>query len=218
MFKNSINLGVSFVIIFSINSCKDNKIGASEAKTVTSVTTANTIPYTTLRTGSLIHWSASHLGGADPRSGKIYYKDASILVNDTKISNLSVSIHMNTLTVENLPHDAIKDLTEHLKSDDFFSVNKYPTSKFELTNFKTIQGEYNSEITGNLTILDITKSITFKANSIVLDNEVSVKSEHFIIDRSDWKMTYNIEGTAGVPLDYLISDSVGFTVDIIISK
>ena len=71
---------------------------------------------------------------------------------------------------------------------------------------------------GNLTMLDVTKSITINANVKVSENEVSVKSEDFKINRTDWGLSYNTEGTAGVPVDYLIANDIGFTIDVTITK
>lgn len=218
MLKNSFNLYISFILLLSITSCNDNKVKASQAKTVNRVTTVNTKLYTKIKTGSTLNWYASHLGGVGKRNGEILYKEASILVNDKQLINMSVTIDMDKITVKNLSEDDIKDLTKHLKSNDFFNVNSYPTSKFELTKVEAIKGTNNSEVTGNLEILGVSKSITFKANINVSDNEVSIKSESFAIDRSDWGMTYNAEGTAGVPLDYLISNDVGFILAITILK
>ena len=218
MLKNSFNLYISFIFLLSITSCNDNKVKASQAKTVNRVTTANTKLYTKIKTGSTLNWYASHLGGVGKRNGEILYKEASILVNDKQLINMSVTIDMDKITVKNISEDDIKDLTKHLKSNDFFNVSSYPISKFELTKVEAIKGTNNSEITGNLEILGVSKSVTFKANIIVSDNEVYIKSELFTIDRSDWGMTYNAEGAVGVPLDYLISDDVDFTINLIILK
>jgi polyisoprenoid-binding protein YceI len=51
---------------------------------------------------------------------------------------------------------------EHLKSDDFFNAEKYPEIKFTTTEVKKGAGK-NFKITGNLTIRDITKKVTFDA-------------------------------------------------------
>ncbi|HUR12492.1 MAG TPA: YceI family protein, partial [Flavitalea sp.] len=49
---------------------------------------------------------------------------------------------------------------KHLKSDDFFNAEKYPTMKFESTSFKPV-GNNKYQLNGNLTIRDITKPVTF---------------------------------------------------------
>ena len=73
-------------------------------------------------------------------------------------------------------------------------------------------------VTGNLTILDVTKSITFKANISINENEVSVISEDFSIDRTEWGLTYHVEGSEGVPVDYLIANDIGFTINLTVTK
>ncbi len=47
----------------------------------------------------------------------------------------------------------------HLKSGDFFDVETYPTIKFQSTNITKDHGAY--KVTGNLTIKEVTKSVTF---------------------------------------------------------
>ncbi len=205
-----------FIISLMLSSCANNgeKAKTKEAEKVTEVKKENTNTLNKIESGSVVKWRASHLGGVQKRFGNVFIKSASISVNDGKLSNAKVLIDMNTLTVESFPKgsDQKSDLTGHLKSGDFFDAKNYPYSKFELTSVKNISGEYNSEITGNLTIKDVTKSITFKANLDVSDNSVTIKSEDFSIDRTDWGLKYHVEGTVGVPVNYLISNDIGFTI------
>ncbi len=49
---------------------------------------------------------------------------------------------------------------QHLKSDDFFNAEKFPQMKFESTSFAP-QGNNKYKLTGNLTIRDVTKPVTF---------------------------------------------------------
>jgi len=219
MIKRHINLYMLFIVAI-LSSCQNNgkKVESTKAETVNIVSTVNTATYKNIKKGSFLKWRASHLGGIDKRRGEIYYKDATILVNKGKLTNINITINMDKLTVDDLPNDDAKELSEHLKSADFFNIEKYPTSKFELTKLETIQGKYNSKITGNLLILDVSKNITFNASINVSEREVSIKSEDFSIDRAEWGLTYHAEGAKGVPLNYLISDDIGFTVDITVLK
>lgn len=203
-------------------SCSDNgkKVESGDAETVETVETETTVEYNVIKEGSYIDWRASHLGGAEPRYGKIYAQSAEVSVNDGKISNATIVIDMNTLTVENFGDDteSTSKLTGHLLSPDLFNTEAYPTSKFELTSIKEGTGEYNSIITGNLTILKETKSITFNANVSVSENEVSVNSEDFAIVRQDWGIVYNSEGDEGVAAEYIIANDIGFTINVTITK
>ena len=203
-------------------SCTDKgkKAETTDAKEVEVVKSNETTVFKNVKDNSFVSWRSSHLGGVQPRFGKIQLGASSFFVNSGKLSNATINIDMSSLTVENFPEGAEEKgkLTGHLLSADFFNIAKYPTSKFELTNIATTEGEFNSKVTGNLTILDATKSITFNANVNVSANGVSVKSEDFKVNRTDWGLTYNTEGTAGVPVDYLITNDIGFTIDISATK
>jgi polyisoprenoid-binding protein YceI len=50
----------------------------------------------------------------------------------------------------------------HLKTDDFFSVEKYPNVTFKSTSW-TKTGQDTYDVVGDLTIKDITKTVTLKA-------------------------------------------------------
>jgi polyisoprenoid-binding protein YceI len=201
--------------------CTDNgkKVEAKDAEKVTANTDKAAIVFNQVASESHLNWRAAHLGGVQPRFGRIFLKNAEVAASNGKITNAKVVIDMTSFTVENFEDEDSKNkLTGHLQTDDFFKVGTYPTSKFELTNIAPAQGDFNSTITGNLTILDVTKSITFKANVDVTDQQVKVKSEDFAINRTDWGLTYNVEGTAGVPANYLIANDIGFTIDISLGR
>lgn len=53
-----------------------------------------------------------------------------------------------------------EDRDNHLKSADFFDVEQYPTISFQSTNITKAGDDY--EVTGDLTIKDVTKPITFE--------------------------------------------------------
>ncbi|RLD58085.1 MAG: hypothetical protein DRJ05_08650 [Bacteroidetes bacterium] len=212
----------TLVIGAILTSCSNNgkKAETKDAEKVETIKKETTITFKTVKDGSHVDWRATHLGGLKPRYGKVLIKKAKFLVNDNKLANAKVEMDMVSFTVESFPEgdEQIEQLTGHLKSADFFDVGKYPVSTFELTKTMDASGVYNSTITGNLTIMDVTKSITFDANIIVSDNEVSIKSEDFSVNRTDWGLIYNVEGTAGVSTDYLISNDIGFTIDVTLGR
>ncbi|MCO6500442.1 MAG: YceI family protein [Vicingus serpentipes] len=205
-----------------IASCSNNGNEATvkDAEAVTIEKTAITTAFKTVKEGSYIDWRASHLGGVQKRYGKVSVKSAELLVNNSQLSNATVVADITSLTVDNFGDDkeTTNKLRGHLMSADFFSVDIYPTAKFELTKLDDVEGEYNSEVTGNLTIKEATKSITFKANVMVSENELTIQSEDFSVDRTLWGLTYNVEGTEGVPVDYLIANDIGFTINLTVTK
>lgn len=207
-----------FLISLAFSACSDGTktVKTSASSKVTVEKDNETLTYNKVDSSSKIAWRATHLGGTSPRFGFIDPSQLEFLVNDDKLSNAKVIIDMNSLSVTSFPEgdDQKKDLTDHLKSSDFFNTAKYPTAKFELTKATKIEGKFNTSLTGNLTILDKTKSISFKANVTISPEYVAIMSEKFTVDRKDWGLIYHTEGTVGVPKDYLIADAIEFQIDV----
>lgn len=207
-------------VIFASCSNNGKQVEAGEAVTVEIVKDEVTSEFKTINEGSLVNWRASHLGGAQPRFGVISLTSAELLVNNNELSNATVVMDMTSFTVDNFEDDEESEnkLRGHLMSPDFFNVEAHSSSTFELTSISALEGDFNSTITGNLTIMEVTKSISFSANVSVSENEVSIASEDFAVNRTDWGLTYNVEGTEGVPVDYLIANDIGFTINVAVSK
>ncbi|HJU45831.1 MAG TPA: YceI family protein [Chitinophagaceae bacterium] len=73
---------------------------------------------------------------------------------DFSDARISFTVDVNSINTGNDARDG------HLKGDDFFNAEKYPAIKFVSTSFKPAGGK-NYKLTGNLTIQDITKAVTF---------------------------------------------------------
>ena len=79
-------------------------------------------------------------------------------------------------------------LSTHLKSADFFDVNTFPNSEFKVT--KIILNENKTyQITGDVTIKGITKSIEFPVAIYSKDNKIFLNGEIFI-NRTDFNIRY----------------------------
>ena len=100
-------------------------------------------------------------------------------------------------------------LTIHLKSEDFFAVDTYPTATFKSTGIK--KTDQNYEITGDLTLHGVTKSVSYPAN-ISLEGDALKTRAEFSINRKDFQIVY-----AGKP-DDLIRDEVVIKFDITATK
>jgi polyisoprenoid-binding protein YceI len=94
-------------------------------------------------------------------------------------------------------------LTGHLKSPDFFDVEKYPKAEFSSTAIaiKSAAGGATHEVTGDLDLHGEKKSITFPA-TITVDDRGAKGTAEFKINRKDFKIVY-----PGMP-DDLIKDEV----------
>jgi polyisoprenoid-binding protein YceI len=99
-------------------------------------------------------------------------------------------------------------LDNHLFSDDFFAVEEYPTATFVSTSIvEGGEGDATHTVTGDLTLRDITKEITFPATVTVGDDKVTATAE-FSVNRMDFDIAY-----PGSP-DDLIREEVVLQIDV----
>jgi polyisoprenoid-binding protein YceI len=81
-----------------------------------------------------------------------------------------------------------KMLEGHLKSDDFFSVEKFPTAKLVVTGSSPFDNG-TAVVTGNLTIKGVTNPIEFKA-AIQKKDEGTWFFANIIVDRTKYSIRY----------------------------
>lgn len=101
------------------------------------------------------------------------------------------------------------DRDAHLRTNDFFALDEYPEITFQSTALKQVD-DTNFEVTGDLTMRDVTKSVTVAveflgaavdaagANRIGFEGSVTV-------NRKDWGINWNAALEAG---GVLVSDKV----------
>ncbi|MFP4091062.1 MAG: YceI family protein [Cyclobacteriaceae bacterium] len=178
-------------------------------------------------------------------NGTIAIEDGTISVENDQIVGGTITFDMNEIEVLDLEGEDKQKLTGHLKSEDFFAVEQYPTAKFEITKVE----EYNSDaeasdsedenmalevneeevskyklenpthaITGNLTMRDTTLSITIPARVNMSEDQITAESK-FNIDRTNWNVSYNDEGDpVRVAQDKFIYNTVNLGFDIVAEK
>ncbi len=216
---NKLFIAIAIGGLFLQSCSNQNRVEAGQAEVVPTTENQNGTEYAQVKDSSFVFWRASHLGGMQKRWGRVSLADASVKVENDALTNATVLMNMGSLTVENFEDAESKAKLEgHLKIGDFFDIEHYPNTKFEMTKIEGNDGEYNSKVTGNLTIKDVTKSITFLANVDITNDAVSIQSEDFSVDRTVWGISYNTEGTSGVPVDYLIANDIGFTIDVSVAR
>lgn len=132
---------------------------------------------------SSVEWLGKKIGGE--HEGHIKIKSGSFeLVNDKIIAGNFV-LDMTSITNSDLKdQNANWKLVTHLKSDDFFGVEKYPTAVFVITESSEFSNGI-SKVTGDVTIKDKTKSISFDVKKV--GNEYTGKID---IDRTKFHIKY----------------------------
>ncbi len=141
-------------------------------------------------TGSKV--TGKHDGGFKQIQGEVH-------TSGETVAHAKVTIDTTSIYSDN------DRLTGHLKSADFFDVQKFPTAVFETTSISGA-GD-NATVNGKLTLHGVTKEISFPAKIDVKDDAVTVKAE-FSINRKDFGIVYT-----GKP-DDLIRDGVVLRLDV----
>ena len=117
-------------------------------------------------------------------------KSGSLVIEGSELVEGEFIINMGTIAnVDMKGTDGAGKIEGHLKSEDFFDVAKYPTSKFVITKVEETE-DGKLEVTGKLTIKDITKSITIPATISTKAGVTTFKSETFNINRTDFNVRY----------------------------
>jgi polyisoprenoid-binding protein YceI len=162
---------------------------------------------------STMTWQAKKVGGE--HMGNVKISKGVINIDADKLVGGNFVMDMTSITDTDITNETFnKKLVDHLKSEDFFSVEKHPNSTFKITKVAPIAnakaGEANYTITGDLTIKGITNPVTFPATVKVSGNNAEATAK-FDIDRTKWDIKYRaaIIGTAA---DKIIEDT--FTIDL----
>ena len=191
LFKIVVVLGVAFLVI----SCGKDKPVTSEANEV--LTQTDGVLYKVDTMNSRVEWKGYKVLKSDQTThfGVIRFESGDVTVKDGKLQSGKFVADINTLENVDLKGDEemkVK-LEGHLKSADFFEVEKFPTASYEITKVTEAKsGDYNTILDGNLTIKGITKPVQFKANVTVQNENVSIATEPTDINREDYGLKFEI--------------------------
>lgn len=158
-------------------------------------------------TKSTVKWIGTKLKGK--HNGTVKIASGNIIVKDNKVVGGKFSLDMTTIDDEDMKDDPKMKakLEGHLKSEDFFNVDKFPNATFEITSITENAG--TTSVTGNLTIKDVTKGVTFPAKiNYGADKKPVSATANFNINRQLWGISY-----PGQP-DNLIKDEINLDLNL----
>lgn len=211
---------ISLIVIalsLFVAACEDpaaNKPAATVSESVNSQPTAqpvSTVPRPETRGDALavtpdnskIEFVGSKVTGKHDGGFRQFTGTIDLVNGKAEDSSVFVEIDMASVFTD------AEGLTEHLKKADFFDVEKFPKSSFRSTKIvaDTAKGTESFNVTGDLNLHGVTKSISFPATIKISENEVTVNAE-FSINRKDFGINY-----AGMAND-LIRDLVVIKLDL----
>lgn len=136
---------------------------------------------------SEISWKAYKVTGN--HTGTVALKSGNLEITDGVLTGGSFEVDMTALDVTDLDGKGKEKLEGHLKSEDFFGTEKFPTAKLVITKVapKGTPGDY--KIYGDLSIKETTAPITFYAN-IAEEMGKTIATANLEIDRSTYDVKY----------------------------
>ena len=134
-------------------------------------------------TDSKIKWigyklGSNHYGTINLKSGFFNFDD------NQNLEGGEFVVDMNSIVCDDLEGEYKQNIENHLKSDDFFSSDKYATSKLVIV--KAVKEGEKWKVEANLTIKDKTNPVSFEL--MIKENKVTGK---VVIDRAKFGVKYN---------------------------
>ena len=165
--KNRINtLVATLLVAFITLSFTDDKGETIEIKTDKSTVTWKGYKVT-----------GSHYGSVNLKSGNLVFTEG-------KLTGGEFVMDMSTIVTDDLTGEYKGKLEGHLKSDDFFGVEKFPTASLVFTKVKST-GKNSYEVSGDLTVKGKTEPIKFDLS--IYGNKATANLK---IDRTKFDIRY----------------------------
>lgn len=136
---------------------------------------------------SQVSWKGYKVTGS--HEGTIAVKSGNLEFTDGEFTGGSFTIDMTTLKATDISGGSAAKLEGHLKSGDFFGVEKFPTAFLKITKVvsRGTPGDYR--VTGDLTIKETTKTIRFNTTMAEEMGTYTAKAD-LTIDRTDFDVRY----------------------------
>ena len=155
---------------------------------------------------SALTWVGSKVTGS--HEGTINLKSGFLTLENNDLVGGEFIIDMTTIVCTDLSGKGKAGIESHLKSDDFFSVDKFPTASLTIINVKKKDlGQY--QVNANITIKGMTQRIMF---------EVEIKEKtakaNLLIDRTEFGIIYKSGNFFEELADKAIYDEFELSIDL----
>ena len=104
-----------------------------------------------------ISFTYSHIGYSTPHIGFRNF-DANLTLDSENPQNSEIEVVIDTTSIDS----RVDEFNGHLRGSNFFDTDNYPQATFKSTRIEGT-GEDTFNVTGDLTIKDVTKSVTLEA-------------------------------------------------------
>ena len=196
MKKLSLALAMSFLTVFSFATNNGEKTVAVNTK------------------NSAVKWIGSKI--SESHEGTVNIKKGTLIINEGELVGGEFVFDMHSINTTDMSEKYNQKLNSHLKDEDFFNVELYPTATLVIKRaMKYKDNLYN--LVGELTIKDITRPIKFQANVDISGLNFSARSK-LKIDRTKWGITYSSGNYIKDLGDKAILDEIEFDIFLLSEK
>ncbi|MFA9188645.1 YceI family protein [Flavobacterium sp. FBOR7N2.3] len=131
---------------------------------------------------STIKWVGKKVTGE--HSGTVNFKNGAVVLKGNKLVGGTFTVDMTSLTATDLTGEYQQKLDGHLKADDFFGTDKFPTATLVIKKIGAKAKDIYA-VTADLTIKGITKPVNF---DITVKGNTATTA--FKVDRTKYDIKY----------------------------
>ncbi|OHX64858.1 YceI family protein [Flammeovirga pacifica] len=135
---------------------------------------------------SKVNWTGYKVVGSN-HTGTVAVKDGELKIKKGQVKEGTIVIDLTSLSSTDLEGEWQQKLNGHLKSDDFFNVEKHPTATFTIKEVAQ-EGDVH-KLKGDLTIKGVTKEIAFDSK-LTKEGKAHVLEGKIKIDRTQFGLKY----------------------------
>ena len=142
---------------------------------------------------SVLEWAGRNINNR--HYGRIPFKGGEFEIVGGELRRSEITLDMTGIRNLDLQDESYRQMLEtHLKSDDFFAVDRFPVATVTGSGWKRMAGATpgtpNYVVQGALTIKGVTRQVSFPA-TVAPQEDGSLKVQAALdIDRTDWNITY----------------------------
>jgi len=191
-------LAVATIATVSLTSSCNSKPQGDQAEVTDAQAAANAqgATYNADLTASTVGFAGYGVGKSHP--GVFSLSEGTVAVENGAVTGGKFTINIKSISMTEKESYIGEKLVPHLLSPDFFDAEKFGTATFEITSVapytatatdSSVVAGANYTVSGNLTLKDATKNVSFPAKVEVSETALSAAA-NFTIDRTQWGMSY----------------------------
>jgi len=213
--NNSLSITYLILIIASLFVSCRGSVKEDKKNNTSIVSVAVGEKYSIDTAQSVITWKGSMLlASKEEHVGYVHLSEGELMVEKGQLVGGKVEINMRTIEYKDKENKNTP--IQHLKSPDYFDVEKFPVSKIIITSVSSASGK-TIKVSGDLTIKDVTRPVSFPAKMEIKDGILTAEGR-LIIDRTDWGIRYRSGKFYDVLADEIVSDDIEFYMKIVANQ